>query len=298
MPWCPKCRNEYKKGIFVCADCNTELTEELEPVSDFTTIANLKNEEHTDKLIEFLQSENIETVKEYSKDDDSFIISVHEKDVKIGKKLFNAFYTVEMEEMIKETFEEQTSEGKDISEHITEYESDDNNLYEDETDNDSKLIYSASIPYIKKSEKSKDLKSTAVTFIFFGVVGIIFIIINILGIVTLFNNILSYIVMSIMFIGCLYMGLISLRDSKKADKDAVLEEELTREINKWLEEHISDDIINSFEDPDNSEEINYLSKIESIKKLTTDTFGEIDEAYLDSVVEDFYNAKFEYGNNK
>lgn len=31
MPWCPVCRNEYREGIKVCADCHTELVETLEP---------------------------------------------------------------------------------------------------------------------------------------------------------------------------------------------------------------------------------------------------------------------------
>lgn len=29
MPWCPKCKLEYVKGINVCPDCNEELVEEL-----------------------------------------------------------------------------------------------------------------------------------------------------------------------------------------------------------------------------------------------------------------------------
>ena len=31
MPWCPKCKTEYRKGFKVCADCGSELVEE-EPV--------------------------------------------------------------------------------------------------------------------------------------------------------------------------------------------------------------------------------------------------------------------------
>ena len=31
MPWCPKCKSEYRKGFTVCADCGCELVEE-EPV--------------------------------------------------------------------------------------------------------------------------------------------------------------------------------------------------------------------------------------------------------------------------
>ena len=30
MPWCPKCKNEYKAGYTVCADCGTELVDSLE----------------------------------------------------------------------------------------------------------------------------------------------------------------------------------------------------------------------------------------------------------------------------
>ena len=30
MPWCPKCKNEYKDGFTVCADCGTELVASLD----------------------------------------------------------------------------------------------------------------------------------------------------------------------------------------------------------------------------------------------------------------------------
>ena len=28
MPWCPKCKTEYREGIEVCADCGSQLVEE------------------------------------------------------------------------------------------------------------------------------------------------------------------------------------------------------------------------------------------------------------------------------
>ena len=38
MPWCPKCKSEYREGFTICADCGSELVEELpaeKAVNDF-----------------------------------------------------------------------------------------------------------------------------------------------------------------------------------------------------------------------------------------------------------------------
>lgn len=36
MPWCPKCKTEYREGFTVCADCGSELVSEL-PVEEQNT---------------------------------------------------------------------------------------------------------------------------------------------------------------------------------------------------------------------------------------------------------------------
>lgn len=30
MPWCPKCKTEYREGFYKCSDCNVSLVDELE----------------------------------------------------------------------------------------------------------------------------------------------------------------------------------------------------------------------------------------------------------------------------
>lgn len=32
MPWCPKCKTEYRQGFKTCSDCKSELVEELEQI--------------------------------------------------------------------------------------------------------------------------------------------------------------------------------------------------------------------------------------------------------------------------
>ena len=34
MPWCPKCKSEYREGIKECADCKIPLMDELPPDSE------------------------------------------------------------------------------------------------------------------------------------------------------------------------------------------------------------------------------------------------------------------------
>lgn len=36
MPWCPKCKTEYRTGFFECKDCDFELMEFLQPEVDNT----------------------------------------------------------------------------------------------------------------------------------------------------------------------------------------------------------------------------------------------------------------------
>lgn len=34
MPWCPKCRTEYRGGFATCSDCGSQLVEQLENEQD------------------------------------------------------------------------------------------------------------------------------------------------------------------------------------------------------------------------------------------------------------------------
>lgn len=61
MPWCPKCKNEYREGIKVCADCGTELVEALESTEGSPII--FGDQEQMEELERFLSYNHIKTVK-------------------------------------------------------------------------------------------------------------------------------------------------------------------------------------------------------------------------------------------
>lgn len=278
MPWCPKCKIEYKQGLEICSDCGSTLLEELPKDIDEVVIANLDSKELAQRFIDFLNAEKIIAHFIYSVENEYFQVKVHEKDSKKAKKYFAAFSQVELDLQKKE---QEYAESED-EENIIE-----------QKEQSTQPFTAPSTAYVKKSEKSKDLKSTASTFLIFGILGLLFVGLNIAGIITFFDNVFSYIVMIVMFTAFIFIGLSSFKMAKKADADAVLEEELTKKINDWLSISITESVLNSFEDSKQSAEINFMRKMDGMKEMVLKEFGTIDDSYLDSIIEEFYNSKFE-----
>lgn len=74
MPWCPKCKTEYREGFNVCSDCNIELVPELpqEPdenanvVNDKETfLISVANDMEAKVIEELLSSHNIPVLRKY-----------------------------------------------------------------------------------------------------------------------------------------------------------------------------------------------------------------------------------------
>lgn len=65
--WCPKCKNEYREGFTVCADCGSELVEDLNALSDDMDYDNAGDEFEAPEITE----NEIETEEENSSGDSS-----------------------------------------------------------------------------------------------------------------------------------------------------------------------------------------------------------------------------------
>ncbi len=80
MPWCPKCKYEYRDGIKVCADCGCELVDE-EPVDTMDTEAPSENlEEEMEQFYEDdSQEENIPGESEAEDEGVSVYFDSHER---------------------------------------------------------------------------------------------------------------------------------------------------------------------------------------------------------------------------
>ena len=99
--------------------------------------------------------------------------------------------------------------------------------------------------------------------------------------------------MSIVFVGFIIVGINAVSRAKKAAADSILEEELTTKINAWLDENVTEGFIQDIKDDSLSDEINFIRTMDRLKSMVTKALGEMDDSYLEYVIEEYYNKNFD-----
>lgn len=166
-------------------------------------------------------------------------------------------------------------------------------------DNSGKdFISNSGKQYITKSDKYKDLHSSSLSLIIVGVLGDIFLVLNTLGLLPIhfafegLSGILFYVVMGTLLNVFLIGGIISLKSAVKIKGEIQSEEDFTHSvINYIIDTYTKDSIDENFSLTD--EASLYFERESFIKKAISDKFGELDEAYLDKLIEDIYQQIFE-----
>ncbi|MBH1940993.1 hypothetical protein I5677_08830 [Mobilitalea sibirica] len=332
MPWCPKCKMEYREGIDLCSDCKVELVDQLQEEDDFLPFFQAELKSVADKLKDYFEYSKLNSKVQYDEENEVYILSVPADQVKQAKKLYQAFYFVERERQEKEALEKQLqgsdleasdvdhdtledasladnhedsmndeTQGNTISEDPSDdqedVDADAEQLTDYEEDNNESDLYTdeeeTSAPYIMKADQYKDYNATVWIFSLFGIGGIIVVILNIVGILSFFNGLFPNLIMSGLFLFFLYIGLSTSKKAKLIQADIDAENKLTEKINLWLEENITESFLASIHDESISEELNYLKKVNKIKLMLNDEFGKQNSSYLDRLIEEYYSNTFE-----
>lgn len=223
MPWCPVCKNEYKDGLQVCADCGADLVDSLDDAVEV-------NEETAHEIAE------------------------------------NAVEELISEEEARLQYEEYVKSAK----YREEYK-----------------------PFVKAKDRATEYRSSAYALIIVGVGGIAFLILCITGVIGLSIGesvkSIAFFVMLFMFLAFIFLGIRSFVASKAIGALAEDEDDLAANIEIYFKTNYSkekiDEIALSSEDSELSEELKYFKRIEVIKKLLNDKFGELDEAFNDNQIE-------------
>ena len=148
-------------------------------------------------------------------------------------------------------------------------------------------------PFVKAKDRATEYRSSAYALIIVGVGGIAFLILCITGVIGLAIGesvkSIAFFVMLFMFLAFIFLGIRSFVASKAIGALAEDEDDLAANIEIYFKTNYSkekiDEIALSSEDSELSEELKYFKRIEVIKKLLNDKFGELDEAFNDNQIE-------------
>lgn len=306
MPWCPKCRNEYREGITICAECKIELVDRLEDIPKQAFIFGGKDK--MERLQGFLAYEKIETELQFDETENTYQLCTAAEDMKAAVKATQVFL---QQELSQETEEEEahTQTEKNNSEAIaatedaetaqTETTISENKPAKGNTtaENDERKSYHA---YQDSATKAEDNRSSAYTLLVVGGIGFVLDVLVFLGVLPVYQNagMTKYLVcgvMGAMFILFIVFGFVSMRTSRILLVKAKTENSLLSEMTKWCETNLSKEKIDEglFEGEELLEEQKYFKRAEKMKALISDKFLNLDEAFLEHFIDEYYQRIFE-----
>lgn len=152
--------------------------------------------------------------------------------------------------------------------------------------------------YVNNEEKAEDNRTSGYTLLTVGGIGFIAVMLiffDVINVTALQSN--KYMitgVMGVLFLLFIIMGIISLRNSKIFKKKAGKENNLTIEIKKWCTTNLREEEIDSqLGLAEEQEELKYFQRFDYVKKAIQKQFVNLDEAYLDRLVEEVYTEIFQ-----
>lgn len=147
--------------------------------------------------------------------------------------------------------------------------------------------------YEKRSHRYQDTKDSAVALLVVGGLGFLFLALVSFQVIPIALNILSlpFLASVLLCWAFLIFGIISLIKSRKLKTEAEEEDAFTDSITKWLEEHIDASIVAV--DEELSEADCYFLRCKRAKELLLKEFPNMDEDYMDAVLDENYDKLFE-----
>jgi hypothetical protein len=239
------------------------------------------------KLIQYLSYSGLEANITFNKETEVYEVFVPVAKQNQAQKLYEAFHQVEIEKQEEKVI---AMEQKMPSDHADPTKSNEEGFDSKEGNDDG---YSTDTTYVMKEDQYKDLNSTVWIFLLFGIAGMVVVLFNIAGIFSFINNVVSIFALTALFLFFIYVGLSTNTKAKKIKSEIEEENKLTEKINKWLEANISESFLASIHNNAISDELNYIKKTNIIKDMLIKEFGSQNGAYLDRLIEEYYNKTFE-----
>lgn len=286
MPWCPKCKNEYVEGIRVCADCGAELVEALEKAGGSPVLSG--EQEQMERLKHFLEYNEFKTAEmEYDAAEDVWELFIGEEE---RAKAVMAVRIFVQQESLKETEDEDLKKREDAGGAPQEAQS---------SQTDASSTYKGT--YQNSAKRAEENRSSGYMLMIVGGIGLAAILLMFLDVielpVALMNKYMICGVMGGLFVLFIVMGIMSLKSSKVLAVKAESEDNLTSQMKRWCADNLTAEIVDrdlfDSESDAGMEEINYFKRTEKMKQMISHQFMNLDDAFLDSFIEDYYSVIYE-----
>ncbi|MEG1847331.1 MAG: hypothetical protein RRX92_04780 [Lachnospiraceae bacterium] len=156
-----------------------------------------------------------------------------------------------------------------------------------------------SVPlYEKSDDKAENFKSSAYTLLLVGIIGAVFLLLCALHIIPIAFSGMVYGVMGFLFVVFIIMGILSFGSYTKTAKEAVNENRLLEELKEWCNLHITKPVVEEglfIEEDTMPEEMRYYKRVDKMKGMITETYRDLEEGFLDMIVEELYTELYGEG---
>ena len=145
--------------------------------------------------------------------------------------------------------------------------------------------------FVKAKDKYKDNLGTARAFISVGIVGFGALALELLGVFDYKTSMFQLLLYTALFLGCILIGIVSYRNAQAIRSKIDGEEADEKQAFEWLKENATQEVIDSFKNPEAGEEENDLNIYDGLLNMLSEHFPDYDSSFCDHIVNVFLEGE-------
>ncbi len=275
--YCPKCKNEYRKGIEICPECHLELVEELSPDIEWMELFRSDDEAMINEVGRYFEHIGLKYQITADEETAEAIFSIDSKELKRAK--------MEAATVVKVYHEKKALEAYENPQDFPEPEED--------TDEEEDIPITPAKTFVSAKDRTNDYRSSGILFIVMGLALVAIGLLNYLGQLDFVPARMTQIVMMVLGLACVVGGIASVIKSRSLSREVAGEEAMVAQIKATLAEQYPPlTFAEMMEDTDTTPELRYIQVQEEIKKYMTAAFPEASSGMLDDFIEEYTDSMF------
>ena len=284
MPWCPNCKNEYKDGYTVCADCGATLVASLQDIKQAVYFG---EECELNRIADFMRVNGLEgTQVSYDEKEETYELLVESEDAAQAQKMLHVYLQKIANPKGKEKQEE-------VRQEFTEEE-----ILAFMQAKEAYMKEMARTPYEDTSKKAEEYKSGADSLLIVGVIGIVALVLLHLGVIPLSLPFMTKWmitgVMGFLFVVFVFMGVASRKSYAKLKNQASADKDVKEDLIRYLKENVNPSEFDAdLTSDDPAMEILYYRRMEKLKAMVFSYADDLDPSFAEYILEDVYPEIFE-----